>query len=85
MAARSAVILNVYDLSEANESLMICGLGVYHTGVEVFGLEYMFGGGGGVASILPKQAPNAVFRTSIVIGEYKGTPERVSGATTDPF
>lgn len=38
------VYLNVYDLSEQNNFLYWCGFGVYHTGVEVFGFEYAYGG-----------------------------------------
>ena len=38
------VYLNVYDLSEQNNVLYWCGFGVFHTGVEVFGYEYAYGG-----------------------------------------
>ena len=38
------VFLNVYDLSEQNDYLYWCGFGVFHTGVEVFGSEFAYGG-----------------------------------------
>ena len=41
---RVPVILNVYDLSPQNKYTYCCGLGIYHSGVEVYGVEYAFGG-----------------------------------------
>lgn len=38
------VILNVYDLIEHNDWTYWCGVGVFHSGVEVFGVEYAYGG-----------------------------------------
>ena len=43
MVAR--VVLNVYDLADTYNSWTYwCGVGVFHSGVEVFGVEYAFGG-----------------------------------------
>lgn len=38
------VMLNVYDLTTQNDWTYHCGIGVFHTGVEVYGVEYAFGG-----------------------------------------
>lgn len=39
------VYLNVYDLNpESNASLYNCGLGFYHTGIQLELREYTFGG-----------------------------------------
>lgn len=38
------VRLNVYDLLEANKHIAWAGLGVFHSGVEVHGREYAYGG-----------------------------------------
>lgn len=42
------VILNVYDLSPANDCLYPVGCGLHHTGVEISGTEYSFASGAGV-------------------------------------
>ncbi|XP_054167283.1 deubiquitinase DESI2-like [Oppia nitens] len=43
---QNQVILHIYDVPEANNYIKILapGLGVFHTGVQVFGKEYSFGG-----------------------------------------
>jgi PPPDE putative peptidase domain len=38
------VNVNVYDLGEMNGYISWLGVGVYHSGVEVHGKEYAFGG-----------------------------------------
>eukprot|EP01026_Neomeris_dumetosa_P025808 TRINITY_DN2118_c0_g1_i6.p2 TRINITY_DN2118_c0_g1~~TRINITY_DN2118_c0_g1_i6.p2 ORF type:complete len:198 (-),score=22.20 TRINITY_DN2118_c0_g1_i6:852-1445(-) len=68
-----AVRLNVYDLSEQNGFLYWCGLGVYHSGVEVYGMEFAYGGHdyntSGIFATKPREAPGDVqFRTSILLG-----------------
>lgn len=37
------VYLNVYDLTPVNNYLYWFGLGVFHSGIEVHGMEYGFG------------------------------------------
>ena len=70
------VKLNIYDLSPKNDYLHKIGFGLYHTSVEIQGLEYSFGGEGEgiVVSSTPKDVPieNAIFRESIEIGIFKG-------------
>jgi hypothetical protein len=69
------VILHVYDLNPDATQRMPFGMGVYHSGVFVFGSEWSFGGGQGsgtgVFSSTPKDVPNAVFKEAIVIGETR--------------
>lgn len=81
MTPATEVILNVYDVSSPAEPTLIPtvnswigmgGLGVFHTGVEIRGVEYCFGGhaepGTGVFDIPPRSAPDARFRQAIVVG-----------------
>jgi deubiquitinase DESI2 len=63
------VFLNVYDLNEqSNEYLYPLGLGLYHSGVEISGIEYTFAGESGIYEMTPKNAPPAKFRESIDLG-----------------
>jgi len=76
------VYLNVYDLSEQNNFLYWCGFGVFHTGVEVFGFEYAYGGhdfeASGIFATEPKKPPGPVeFRRSIPMGTCKLTRQEV--------
>eukprot|EP00873_Tetraselmis_striata_P001339 jgi/Tetstr1/421603/TSEL_012544.t1 len=71
---RVPVIVNVYDLAPGNKYTYGCGLGIFHSGVEVYGVEYAFGGHeyntSGIFATNPRDAPGPVqFRESIVIGE----------------
>lgn len=66
------VYLNVYDLTPINGYAYWLGLGVYHSGVQVHGVEYAFGAHDhsttGVFEVEPKQCPGFTFRKSISIG-----------------
>jgi len=57
---REPVILNVYDLFWTNEYTGNMGLGVYHSGLEVYGREYAYGGHpfnfSGIFDIAPRAA-----------------------------
>mmetsp|Transcript_12596 Transcript_12596/g.35384 ORF Transcript_12596/g.35384 Transcript_12596/m.35384 type:complete len:197 (-) Transcript_12596:100-690(-) len=71
---RTPVVLNIYDLSPQNKYTYQCGLGIFHSGVEVYGVEYAFGGheytSSGIFATNPRDAPGPViFRESIVVGE----------------
>mmetsp|Transcript_35035 Transcript_35035/g.63028 ORF Transcript_35035/g.63028 Transcript_35035/m.63028 type:complete len:211 (+) Transcript_35035:58-690(+) len=68
------VVLNVYDLAPQNAWFYWCGVGIYHSGVEVYGVEYAYGGheydSPGIFATAPKEPPGqVVFRESILIGE----------------
>jgi len=57
---REPVILNVYDMFWTNEYTGNMGLGVYHSGLEVYGREYAYGGHpfpfSGIFDIVPRAA-----------------------------
>jgi hypothetical protein len=68
-ASSSRVYLNVYDLNDqSNEYLYPWGLGLYHSGVEISGVEYTFASESGIFEMTPKHAPPAKFRESIDLG-----------------
>jgi hypothetical protein len=67
------VFLNVYDLNpELNAKWASWGFGAYHTGVEVDGVEWSFGGHDGphtgVFKIAPRSCPDVRFLQSITMG-----------------
>ena len=70
------VILNVYDIIKFNKYLDFLGLGVYHTGVEIDGIEYAYGGNTlvdttGVYRMYPKKHDVFKFKYSVEVGEVK--------------
>ncbi|KAJ3692055.1 hypothetical protein LUZ60_012405 [Juncus effusus] len=69
------VVLNVYDLTPVNNYLIWCGLGIFHSGIEVNGLEYGFGAHdyptSGVFEVEPKKCPGFTFRCSIQLGRIQ--------------
>ncbi|XP_010254927.1 PREDICTED: deSI-like protein At4g17486 isoform X2 [Nelumbo nucifera] len=66
------VYLNVYDLTPMNGYVYWAGLGIFHSGVEVHGVEYAFGAHdyptSGVFEVEPRQCPGFKFRKSIFMG-----------------
>ncbi|KAL1816076.1 hypothetical protein ACET3Z_018650 [Daucus carota] len=66
------VLLNVYDLTPLNKYLFCFGLGIFHSGIEVFGMEYGFGAHdlsiSGVFEAEPKSCPGYIYRCSIPLG-----------------
>ncbi|RAL49361.1 hypothetical protein DM860_012794 [Cuscuta australis] len=66
------VYVNVYDLTPVNGYFYWAGVGVFHTGIEVYGVEYAFGAHehptSGVFEVEPKQCPGFKFRRSILMG-----------------
>ncbi|KAH6927111.1 hypothetical protein HPB50_026893 [Hyalomma asiaticum] len=74
--AREPVVLNVYDMYWINEYTAPIGLGVFHTGVEIYGTEYAYGGHpfpfSGIFEIPPKFASDLgdqfKYKQSILVG-----------------
>ncbi|EPS65739.1 hypothetical protein M569_09039, partial [Genlisea aurea] len=77
----SNVYLNVYDLTAVNGYVYWAGLGIFHSGVEVHGVEYAFGAhdfsSSGVFEVEPRQCPGFNFRKSILIGTTTMDPFKV--------
>jgi len=75
------VYLNVYDLTQMNGYVYWAGLGVFHSGVEVHGVEYAFGAHdfptSGVFEVEPRQCPGFTFRKSIYIGTTSLSPSQL--------
>ncbi|XP_017468286.1 PREDICTED: desumoylating isopeptidase 2 isoform X1 [Rhagoletis zephyria] len=85
MSNREPVILNVYDMYWINEYTTSIGLGVFHSGVEIFGTEFAYGGHPfpftGVFEITPRDhdelGEQFQFRQSIQIGCTDFTYEEI--------
>ncbi|KAL4292179.1 deSI-like protein At4g17486 [Arachis stenosperma] len=84
------VYLNVYDVSPTNGYSYWLGLGVYHSGVEVYGVEYAFGAHesswSGIFEGEPKKCEGFKFRKRVMIGktgmgesEVKAVMEELGG------
>ncbi|KAG9416686.1 hypothetical protein AC1031_001066 [Aphanomyces cochlioides] len=87
MKGKTTVTLNVYDIVESNAytygkliamkrqilTMLAWGLGAFHSGIVIGGVEFSFAGGAGIFSSEPKQAQGAIFRESIEMGEFEGT------------
>ncbi|KAG7020410.1 DeSI-like protein [Cucurbita argyrosperma subsp. argyrosperma] len=75
------VYLNVYDLTPINGYAYWFGLGVYHSGVQVHGVEYAFGAHEhsttGIFEVEPKQCPGFTYRKSILIGRTNLSPREI--------
>ncbi|OIT27108.1 PREDICTED: deSI-like protein At4g17486 isoform X1 [Nicotiana attenuata] len=77
------VYLNVYDLTSMNGYAYWLGLGVYHSGVQVHGVEYAFGAHEypttGIFEGEPKKCEGFIFRKTLLIGWTEKTPGEVRG------
>jgi hypothetical protein len=74
------VVLNVYDLTPINNYLIWCGVGIFHSGIEVHGMEYGFGAheypSSGVFEVEPKKCPGFMYRCSIQLGRINIAPDQ---------
>eukprot|EP01012_Entosiphon_sulcatum_P040278 TRINITY_DN53930_c0_g1_i1.p1 TRINITY_DN53930_c0_g1~~TRINITY_DN53930_c0_g1_i1.p1 ORF type:complete len:245 (+),score=37.40 TRINITY_DN53930_c0_g1_i1:22-735(+) len=77
------VYLNVYDLG-GSKKMDTIGIGIYHTGIEVYGVEFAFGGGQqydpdvtGVFALHPHTACPG-FRMSIALGQTTVTQQQLA-------
>ncbi|KAI3671496.1 hypothetical protein L1987_87234 [Smallanthus sonchifolius] len=81
------VYLNVYDLTSMNGYAYWLGLGVYHSGVQVHGVEYAFGchdqATTGIFEGEPKQCEGFTFRKQILIGWTEMNLREVRGIMED--
>lgn len=75
------IYVNVYDLLSSNQYTDWLGFGAYHTGVEVYGQEFAFGGGAAEGTgvfIMPPRSPRLmVYKTSIAIAETELTQYQI--------
>ncbi|ESW07795.1 hypothetical protein PHAVU_010G159700 [Phaseolus vulgaris] len=75
------VYLNVYDLTPINGYAYWFGLGVYHSGVQVHGVEFAFGAheypSTGIFEGEPKRCEGFSFRKTILIGKTDMGPGEV--------
>ena len=79
--------VNVYNLMnpQSNKKFGYLGVGIYHSGVVVHGIEYSFGGSKdseenttGVFGIPPRTAlPDTMFNQSVPVGETTTTPRQL--------
>ncbi|XP_016976571.1 deubiquitinase DESI2 [Drosophila rhopaloa] len=74
---KEPVVLNVYDLFQINDYTMVLGVGFFHSGVQIYGREYGFGGHefpmSGIFEIEPcngeaELGESIRFRESILLG-----------------
>ena len=87
MATKIDIILNVYLLGDNSDEIALertkkmskLGIGLYHTGIEIQGVEYSYGGnvnngGSGVFTTCPLTISNATYECSYLMGtlnDYK--------------
>ncbi|KAH7388342.1 hypothetical protein KP509_16G071000 [Ceratopteris richardii] len=72
---REPLKLNIYDLTCINDYMSWVGLGIYHSGIEVYGMEYAYGAHdyptSGIFEVEPQQCPGFKFRKSLTVGTVR--------------
>jgi len=86
-ATRAPFSIAVYDMVDANRYLWWIGMGIHHSGVQVHGREWAFGGGNddgsGIWCAQPRVAPpGVVFRSAHSLGRTRMTPDEVTRLMT---
>jgi len=89
--AREPVVLNVYDMFWTNDYTSNVGVGVYHSGLEVYGREYAYGGHpfpfSGIFDIRPRDARELgeqfKFKQSFHMGNTDFTEREVTRITEE--
>lgn len=76
------VTLHVYDLSESNVSYYKLGFGLYHSGIEVNGVEYSWGTDGPFRNE-PKKAYGVLYRESILLGHTNKNSAEITKIAAD--
>ncbi|KAJ9551093.1 hypothetical protein OSB04_015138 [Centaurea solstitialis] len=78
MIMDTQIFLNVYDLTPANAYSIWFGFGIFHSGIQVYGMEYGFGAHdfpiSGVFEVEPKSCPGFIYRCSIPLGHVSISP-----------
>ncbi|KAL3532374.1 hypothetical protein ACH5RR_005895 [Cinchona calisaya] len=78
-SSETQVMLNVYDLTPINHYTVWFGFGIFHSGIEVHGMEYGFGAHdfpiSGVFEVEPKNCPGFVYRCSVPLGRINMPPD----------
>eukprot|EP01060_Flectonema_neradi_P019802 TRINITY_DN2725_c3_g1_i1.p1 TRINITY_DN2725_c3_g1~~TRINITY_DN2725_c3_g1_i1.p1 ORF type:complete len:182 (+),score=19.77 TRINITY_DN2725_c3_g1_i1:54-599(+) len=85
--ADNEVYINVYDISKViNNTLGHIGLGVFHTGVEVYGEEYGFGrctDGIGVYKLKPTTYEGHTYKESLLVGSTNHDQSEVESIVSE--
>jgi len=72
--------LNVYDLTPLNNYMYWFGVGIFHSGIEAYGVEYAFRAHdyptSGVFEVEPKSCPGFIFRRSVLLGNVDMSPHQ---------
>ena len=84
--SREPVILNIYDMFWTNDYTSTMGVGVYHSGLEVYGREYAYGGHpfpfSGIFDISPREAGELGAQAESRHSEKMSSPQQRSPCCT---
>lgn len=78
---KASIYLNIYDLTSFNNYLYWFGLGIFHSGIEIDGIEFAYGAHdsptSGIFEVEPRSCPGFIFRRSIALGTTELCPSEV--------